>query len=161
MFSNVGLFRLFSGIATTSLLQPFQNIKMALMIPPKDLKLGHNFITNLFNSATYIYKLDKLAGFYKGFWAANIKSGLGCYIFFTILRFRGKQEDLKPYQDFLLSSTARIISCFLTNPFNIIETRYQLAGFHQYTSIRGAIVDIYRKEGAMGFFSGAIASCWK
>lgn len=90
MINEMGFYGLLSGIATTSVLQPFENVKMALMIPPKDLKLGHNFISNFFNSARYIYRLDGLSGFYKGFWAANIKSGLGCYIFFTILRYTGK-----------------------------------------------------------------------
>lgn len=123
MLSQNGFYGLISGIVTTSLLQPFENVKMALMLPPKDLKLGHNFITNFLASSKYIYKTDGAQGFYKGFSAANIKAGMGCYIYFTILRYWGK-EDQKPYQDFMLSSTARIISTFLTNPFNIIETRY-------------------------------------
>lgn len=92
---------------------------MALMIPPKDLKLTHNFAINFMRASRYIYRVDGVKGFYKGFSAANIKAGMGCYIYFTILRYSGK-EDLKPYQDFILSSTARIISTFLTNPFNII-----------------------------------------
>lgn len=89
------------------------------MIPPKDLKLTHNFAINFLRASRYINQRDGVKGFYKGFSAANIKAGMGCYIYFTILRFWGK-EDLKPYQDFILSSTARIISTFLTNPFNII-----------------------------------------
>lgn len=92
---------------------------MALMIPPKDLRLTNNFATNFMRASKYINRVDGVKGFYKGFSAANIKAGMGCYIYFTILRYSGK-EDLKPYQDFMLSSTARIISTFLTNPFNII-----------------------------------------
>ena len=61
----------------------------------------------------------------------------------------------------MLSSLARIASSFLTNPLNIIETRFELADFHQYTSVRGAVKDIYAKEGFMGFFNGGLASCLK
>jgi hypothetical protein len=114
---------LLSGIASTSILQPFENVKMALMIPPRDLKLSNNAFINLLRGSRYIYKTDGIKGFYKGFAAANIKAGMGCYIYFTILRYEGK-ENQTHFQDFILSSTARIISSFLTNPFNIIETRY-------------------------------------
>jgi predicted ATP-grasp superfamily ATP-dependent carboligase len=30
-----------------------------------------------------------------------------------------------------------------------------------YTSVHGAVADIYKKEGYKGFFSGALASCLK
>lgn len=70
---------------------------MALMVTPKDLTLGQNFIKNFFKASQYVLKIDGLKGFYKGFSAANIKAGLGCYVYFTILRYVGKQQDLKPY----------------------------------------------------------------
>jgi hypothetical protein len=63
---------------------------MALMLPPKDLKLTGNFIANFIKSTKYIYEIEGFKGFYKGFSAANIKAGLGCYIFFTILRYSGQ-----------------------------------------------------------------------
>ena len=63
---------------------------MALMIPPKDLPLGRNFLTNFIRATKYILVNEGLRGFYKGFSAANIKAGLGCYVYFTILRFSGK-----------------------------------------------------------------------
>jgi hypothetical protein len=119
MLNGNGLFGLFSGIITTSILQPFENVKMALMIPPNDLKQGTNVIRNLYNASQYIYKTDGIKGFYKGFFASNMKAGLGCYIYFAILRHKGK-ESKTSFQDFVLSSIARIISTFLTNPLNII-----------------------------------------
>jgi hypothetical protein len=60
---------------------------MALMIPPKDLSLTHNFASNFSRATKYIYRTDGYAGFFKGFFAGNIKAGLGCYIYFTILRY--------------------------------------------------------------------------
>jgi hypothetical protein len=90
MLNGNGFFGLFSGIITTSMLQPFENVKMALMIPPNDLKLSTNVLSNLFYASRYIYKTDGIKGFYKGFFAANMKAGLGCYIYFAILRHKGK-----------------------------------------------------------------------
>ncbi len=49
----------------------------------------------------------------------------------------------------------------MTNPLSIIETRFELAYFHGYDSIHAAIVDIYKKEGLRGFFSGGLSSCIK
>ncbi len=57
------------------------------MLPPKDLILGDNFIINLFKATKYINMIDGISGFYKGFIAGNIKAGLGCYIYFTVLRY--------------------------------------------------------------------------
>jgi hypothetical protein len=34
MISDKGVFGMISGVVTTVMLQPFENIKMALMIPP-------------------------------------------------------------------------------------------------------------------------------
>lgn len=53
MISDKGIYGLFSGIFTTSILQPFENVKMALMIPPSALKqkLNNNFITNLISAS--------------------------------------------------------------------------------------------------------------
>lgn len=59
---------------------------MALMIPPKDIKLGRNFIINLGTASKYIYYVDGVKGFYKGLVAATYKAALGCYIYFSFLR---------------------------------------------------------------------------
>lgn len=64
-------------------------------------------------------------------------------------------------ENFVVSSIARLVSTFLTNPLNIIETRFELAYFHGYHSVSAAIVDIYRKEGFRGYFSGGLSSCIK
>lgn len=108
-----------SGITTTSLLQPFEILKMALMLPPKDLRITANPLRNIFLSAQYIVKVNGYTGFYKGLFAAASKAGLGCYIYFSILRALEK-ENQNPFQDFLLSSFARITSTFFTNALSII-----------------------------------------
>jgi hypothetical protein len=78
-----------SGVITTVTLQPFENIKMALMLPPRELKPIHelnNVIENTRTSCRYIYNADGLRGFYKGLVAATYKAAFGCYIYFSGLR---------------------------------------------------------------------------
>ncbi len=136
-----------SGVVTTVMLQPFENIKMALMIPPYRLKVLHHkgsTMTNIVTSCKYINEKDGVKGFYKGLVAASLKAAFGCYIYFTGLRYFEKAE-MAAHENFLISSTSRLISTFLTNPLNIIETRFELAYFHGYHSISEAVTDIYRR----------------
>ena len=41
MINEKGFYGLCSGVTTTILLQPFENIKMALMLPPRKLQALH------------------------------------------------------------------------------------------------------------------------
>ena len=59
---------------------------MALMIPPKDLKLKSNFLFNMHIAAQYIANREGLHGFYKGVVAGTAKAAIGCYTYFAILR---------------------------------------------------------------------------
>lgn len=89
MINQNGVYGLISGTVTTIMLQPFENIKMALMIPPRRLQSLHahnNFFNNTVTSCKYIMEKDGIKGFYKGLVAASFKAALGCYIYFTGLR---------------------------------------------------------------------------
>jgi hypothetical protein len=48
MISEKGTYGLIAGVISTAILQPFENVKMALMLPPKELekKFGKNFVSN-------------------------------------------------------------------------------------------------------------------
>jgi hypothetical protein len=86
MISQNGLFGMTSGVIATALLQPFENIKMAMMIPPKALDLSRNFAGNISNASNYIYRVDGWHGFYKGMVAAVFKAAFGGYWFFGTLK---------------------------------------------------------------------------
>jgi len=119
MISQNGIFGMISGVITTALLQPFENIKMALMIPPKRLNINNNFIINIKNASQFIYIEDGYKGFYKGMIAAILKAALGCYSFFGTLKYL-EREDQHAGHNFLHSFVARIVSSIVTNPLNII-----------------------------------------
>lgn len=119
MISQSGVFGMVSGVITTALLQPFENVKMALMIPPKDLNLNNNFMININSASKYIYRQDGWKGFYKGMVAAVGKVALGCYSFFGTLKYL-KKKDQHAGHNFLHSSIARIVSTIITNPLSII-----------------------------------------
>ena len=136
---------------------------MALMIPPHRLEALHaqnNVLSNIVSSCRYINEKDGFRGYYKGLVAASMKAAMGCYIYFTGLRHFQK-EEMSALENFTVSSSARIVSTMLTNPLSIIETRFELAYFHGYTSVWSAVRDIYSKEGPKAFFSGGLSSCIK
>jgi hypothetical protein len=133
---------------------------MALMLPPNDLKLSNNHSTNIILAAKYIVKVNGLQGLYKGLIPAASKAGLGCFIYFALLRTLEKPKQTRA-EDFMLSSLARVSSTFFTNALNIVETRCELTHFHKYKTIHGALLDIYQTDGVKGFFSGGLTSCLK
>jgi hypothetical protein len=58
MISEKGLFGMLSGVLSTVLLQPFENIKMALMLPPRELaavQAGSSPAASFLSSCRYIY----------------------------------------------------------------------------------------------------------
>ena len=59
---------------------------MAIMISPKDLRVTHNFVTNINNASAYIYRVDGWKGFYKGLVAGILRASTGCYVYFGTLR---------------------------------------------------------------------------
>ena len=100
---------------------------MALMIPPYKLQEAHKqngIVSNILSSSKYIYEHSGPKGFYKGLVAASLKAALGCYIYFTGLRYFESIHDSTLLNNFLVSSASRLASTFLTNPLNIIETRF-------------------------------------
>ena len=126
MISEKGVYGMMSGVVTTVLLQPFENIKMALMIPPHKLESLHqqgSTLNNIATSCRYIYSHDGIKGFYKGLVAATLKAAFGCYLYFTGLRYF-EEPNMGAMQNFMASSFSRLLSTFVTNPLNVIETRF-------------------------------------
>lgn len=79
-----------SGMLTTALLQPFETVKMAIIVPPHNMAITTNFLKNYEVAIQYIVHHNGYKGLYKGLFAATTKAGLGCYIYFTVLRYLEK-----------------------------------------------------------------------
>lgn len=50
-----GLMGAVAGVIAAAILQPLENIKVAMMLPPRDLKLNHKIVHNLAVTKRYIY----------------------------------------------------------------------------------------------------------
>ena len=102
---------------------------MALMMPPKDLRLSNNFATNLVKVCPYLWKQERLQGFYKGLAANLMKTGLSTAVYFYFLRLMEHFLNEKNFlTSFMVSSFSRVLGTIASNPFNIIKTRFELAG---------------------------------
>lgn len=54
MASKNGYFGSVAGTVTVTILQPLDNIKMALIMPPNKLELSSNFVKNVYLAIRYI-----------------------------------------------------------------------------------------------------------
>ena len=116
----------FSGFVSSVTLQPLENIKMVMLVPPSDLKLTSNFLSNVSASTRYLYN-DGWQAFYRGLIPNVLRSSMSSGVFFTSLRFCEKfTKEMENYRlaSFMCSLVARVTSCGVTNPLSIIETRY-------------------------------------
>lgn len=141
-----GLLGAMSGVAAAGLFQPLENIKVTMMLPPRDLTLHQNFFRNFITTYRYIVNTEGWRGLYQGVTASSTRSGIGSLIYFEILRWLEDTTKKNNFaSNFFNSLGARLVSTALTNPLSVIETRYELVTFHGYNSMGDAFVKIYRK----------------
>lgn len=129
-----GLYGYVSGFITSVTLQPFENIKMVLILPPKDVDLGSNFLKKIPKAAKFLYNDGGLKAFYRGLVPNVLRTSFSSSIFFSVLRLC---EDLHQqyglFEGSRLSSfgsslIARVVSSVASNPLSVVETRYEYAG---------------------------------
>lgn len=87
METKNGLFGSLSGFTAAILLQPLENIKMVLMVPPKDLILKSNFLQDMPKAISYLYNSDGTKAFYRGVVPNVLRTAFSSSIFFSVLRF--------------------------------------------------------------------------
>jgi hypothetical protein len=80
------LYGYLSGMSAAVALQPLDNIKVALMVPPKDLQTTSNPLRNLYVVCRFLEKEGGISAFYKGTTVSIIKTGISSGIFFWGLR---------------------------------------------------------------------------
>jgi hypothetical protein len=166
--SSKGQYGFISGSIAAAALQPLENIKMVLMIPPTDAAFTSNFLKNIPIASRYLYNDGKVQAFYRGITPNVLKTGFSSSIYFSMLRnfeeFYQKVAGIKDSMalSFLSSLTARIASAMASNPLSILETRYEYAGHERWSgSLLKNTMRIYKHEGFGGFFKGGLATCYK
>lgn len=112
-------------MANAALLQPLENIKMAIILPPSKLKLSNNFVLNVFLSAKYIYKEGGISQFYDGLISNVLKTGTSSAVyFFTMRKLEQNLPQNSIVSNFIASGLARVASSLVANPLSVLETRY-------------------------------------
>ncbi len=130
MSTNKGTYGFISGFIAAATLQPLQNVKMVLLVPPSDAKFTSNFVKNISIAIRYLYQDGKLKAFYRGITANVLRTGFSSSIFFSMLRncedFYQKFSFLSDSmaKSFMSSLTARVMSSVMSNPLSVLETRY-------------------------------------
>ena len=82
----MGFYGYVAGMASAVLLQPFDNIKMILIMPPKDLKFTNNFVSNARLSIRYLKNDEGIKSFYRGLIPNILKNGFASGVYFFSLR---------------------------------------------------------------------------
>jgi hypothetical protein len=119
------MFGYLSGCITAATLQPIENVKMVMIVPPKEVKLTKNFLRNIVISINYLSNDGKRA-FYRGLVPNVLRTGFSSSIYFSFLRFceslSGKYESTATGKvtTFLSSLFSRIFSSFASNPLSVI-----------------------------------------
>jgi len=86
METKHGLYGSLAGFTAAAALQPLENIKMVLMLPPKDLQLGKNFLKNIPKATYYLYRDAGIKAFYRGIVPNVVRTAFSSSIYFSTLR---------------------------------------------------------------------------
>ena len=125
-----GLYGSVAGFTASVTLQPLENIKMVLLVPPKELQLSKKFFKDVGIVAKFLYKDEGYRAFYRGLIPNVTRTAFSSCFYFSILRLceayskKIDETGKSKLVPFMSSLTARIFSTFVSNPLSVIETRY-------------------------------------
>lgn len=121
MGRNNGYYGYLAGTTTAAVLQPLDNIKMALIVPPNNLALSNNFVRNVYLAFWYIKVEEGWKSFYKGLMVNALKTGMSSAVYFYLLRSIEKvMPESNVTSTFAASALARIASAVVSNPLGVI-----------------------------------------
>lgn len=137
-----GMYGYLVGMTTAATLQPLDNIKMVLIVPPNKLSLSSNFLKNVFLATKFIMTEEGWRSFYKGLVVNVWKTGMSSAVYFYLLRYFEKVLPENSMSNFSASALARIASAVVANPLSIVESRYELSGAEKWS---GSILNSLRR----------------
>jgi len=169
-------------LGVQSLLHPFEYSKVLIQIgfePIAPRRTTTIFgkpalvLPNIFQYVSYIKSVDGLLGCYRGLTPKLVGNILSTYLAEQVADKLGvakvddeEKEDISDDEyykrfetDLKRSVVVHAAGTVISSPFHVVSLRMmaQFVGREtKYTSITGSIVQIYKDEGIMGFFSGLI-----
>jgi hypothetical protein len=144
-----------AGCLSVFAYQPFQVVRTSMMVT-----YDHGKNPNMFYMIRRIFTEEGIGGFYRGFTPAMIKTTIGTAIYFATLdAAKNVLETSKTARkshstNFIASGIARFIQTIAINPIYVIKTRFEVVGFHGYSSFFEAFKRIRAEEGYSGFMKG-------
>ena len=159
---------LFSGIIAGGvcgvLFQPLDVIKTNLMILPHGYEVKNKSTTQTFiDVITIIKNKHGWKGFWMGTTPSAIRASLSCGIYFSLLRFfdqlsRNRINKKKKYvSDFLDSGVSRVLTSFLTNPLNVLKTKWaMLDGRTDNQNFFKSLGQLYKNDRSRLFVLGTL-----
>jgi solute carrier family 25 protein 38 len=158
-----------AGLVASATLQPFEVIKTRMQVPG-----GQGGANNIFSTASRVVRTQGVLALWSGVSASCIRTTAGAGLYFFVLdkmQKEVKQWQKKKYangekkqsefensvQTFMVGAVSRASIATLLNPISVVKTRLEYGGGPEYKrSVGRMLVDITKKEGAKGLFSGIV-----
>ena len=144
-----GLHGLYAGVVNTLILQPFDVVRTLQQ------QEHSKFIETI--QRQYI---NGVSGFYRGTVPTLYRNSLGYALYFNIIKEYQKVLGGSFVNNMIIGMGARgSVGLFLA-PLTFIKTRFESTKF-KYGSLKGAISEIYKKEGAKTFYTALSATLFR
>ena len=119
--------------------------------------------TSILDGTRRIYRLDGIAGFYRGLVPSLFGVSHGALQFMAYEQMKqwrgfhlsGSQQDLSNLDFLLFSGLSKIFAGSLTYPYQVIRARLQTYDADKtYKSARDVVNQLWKREGLPGFYKG-------
>jgi len=159
-----------AGLVASATLQPFEVIKTRMQVGTA----GVSGTNNIFSTASRVVRTQGVLALWSGVSASCIRTTAGAGLYFFVLdkmqkevkqwqkkkyaNGEGKQSEFEnSLQTFMVGAVSRASIATLLNPISVVKTRLEYGGGPEYKrSVGKMLMDITKKEGAKGLFSGIV-----
>jgi len=160
-----------AGLIASATLQPFEVIKTRMQVGSPGIA---NPGGNIFSTASRVVRTQGALALWSGVSASCIRTTAGAGLYFFVLdkmQKEVKQWQKKKYangnieqsefenslQTFMIGAISRASIATLLNPISVVKTRLEYgAGTVYKRSVGKMLLDITKKEGSKGLFSGIV-----
>ncbi|KAJ1994937.1 mitochondrial thiamine pyrophosphate transporter [Coemansia umbellata] len=155
-----------AGLVSRALVAPFDVVKITLQLETKRRSYGMLQPSGVISCAARIWRTEGVRGLFKGNLSAEylyLTYGATQFFAFGIMESMVRKAEFVPkkMRSFLCGALAGGIATSATYPLDLLRTRFiaQETANRVHSSIVGAVSQIYREEGARGFYRGLWPAC--